>query len=346
MDRWLPGAAARETERARGIRYGVKAIRVTAIGGPEVLKPAEIDQPVPGPDDVLIRQTAVGLNYIDVYVRTGVYKRDLPFVPGREGAGTVVSVGANVTAFSPGMRVGYAEAPALGGYAEYNAVPARYCVAIPDGIGDDVACAALLQGMTAHYLVTDSYAVGTGDRVLVHAAAGGVGRLLVQMAKARGATVIATAGGSAKCALAASAGADHTIDYRALDFAEEVKRLTDDAGVDCVYDAVGKETWERSLSILRVRGSFVLYGAASGPVPPIDPMRLSAAGSVFFSRPTAGHFMRTHGELMERMSDVFDEILAGRLGVRIGTVYPLADAARAHRDLEGRATTGKSILRP
>jgi NADPH2:quinone reductase len=324
----------------------MKAIRISAIGGPDVLQPVEIDRPVPGPDDILVRQTAVGLNYIDVYVRTGVYKRDLPVVLGREGAGIVEAVGADVSAFAPGMRVGYCEAPGLGGYAEYNAVPARYCVEIPDGIADDVACASLLQGMTAHYLVTDSYAVGRGDRVLVHAAAGGVGRLLVQLAKARGAVVIATAGGPEKCALAVSAGADHAIDYRAVDFAPEVKRITDGAGVDCVYDAVGKDTWERSLSVLRLRGSFVLYGASSGPVPPIDPMRLSAAGSIFFSRPTAGHFMRTHGELAERMTDVFDEILAGRLDVRIGTVYALADAARAHRDLEARATTGKSILRP
>jgi len=324
----------------------MKAIRVEAIGGPEVLRLAELERPAPGADDVLVRQTAIGLNYIDVYVRTGLYPRALPFVPGREGAGTVEAVGSNVTAFAPGMQVAYAESPALGGYAELVAVPARYCVEIPEGIEADVACAAMLQGMTAHYLATDSFAIASGHRVLVHAAAGGVGRLLVQLAKARGATVIATAGGPEKCALATSAGADHAIDYRAVDFAPEVKRLTGGAGVDCAYDAVGKETWERSLSVLGIRGSFVLYGAASGPVPPIDPMRLSAAGSIFFSRPTAGHFMRTHGELTERMNDIFDAIRSGRLDVRIGQIYPLADAAQAHRDLESRATTGKSILRP
>lgn len=323
----------------------MKAIRVEGVGGPEVLRSVDIERPVPGPDDVLVRQTFAGLNYIDVYVRTGYYPRTLPFVPGREGSGTVESVGANVAAFRPGMRVAYAESPGLGGYAELVAVPARFCVEIPEGIGDDVACASMLQGMTAHYLATDSFAIGPGDRVLVHAAAGGVGRILVQLAKARGATVIATAGGADKCALATSAGADHAIDYRAVDFAPEVMKLTGGAGVDCVYDAVGKETWERSLSTLRIRGSFVLYGAASGAVPPIDPQQLSAAGSIFFSRPTAGHFMRTHGELSERMSELFDAIRAGTLDVRIGHVYSLDHVALAHRDLESRATTGKSLFR-
>lgn len=323
----------------------MKAVRVGQIGGPEVLRLADVEKPKPGPDDVVVRQSFTGLNYIDVYVRTGVYQRALPFVPGREGAGIVEAVGADVATFRPGMRVAYAESPGLGGYAELVAVPARFCVEIPDGISDEIACASMLQGMTAHYLVTDSFPVSTGDRVLVHAAAGGVGLLLVQLAKLRGATVIATAGGPEKCAIAKNAGADHTIDYRATDFAPEVKRLTGGAGVDCVYDAVGKETWERSLSVLRIRGSFVLYGAASGPVPPIDPMRLSAAGSVFFSRPTAGHFMRTHGELAERMNDLFDAIRGGRLDVRVGRIYALDEVAQAHRDLEARATTGKSLFR-
>jgi NADPH2:quinone reductase len=324
----------------------VKAIRVDAVGGAEVLHAVDIAAPVAGPDEVLVRHTAIGLNFIDVYTRSGSYKREVPFVPGREGVGVVKAVGAEVTTFTPGMRVGYPEAPKLGSYAELNAVPARYCVELPPEIEDDVACAVMLQGMTAHYLVTDSFAAGRGDRILIHAAAGGVGRLLVQLAKARGATVFATAGGPEKCALATSAGADHTIDYRATDFAPEVMRLTGNAGVDCVYDSVGKDTWERGLAILRPRGSFVLFGAASGPVPPIDPQRFAAAGSIFFSRPTAGHFMRTHGELTERMDDLFDHIRGGRLDVRIGKVYPLADAVQAHRDLEARATTGKSILRP
>lgn len=324
----------------------MKAIRVEGLGGPEVLRPVEIEPPVPGPDDVLVRQTFAGVNYIDVYVRNGTYKRDLPFVPGREGAGVVDAVGSHVTAFAPGMRVAYIDAPKLGGYAERNAVPARFCVEIPKHVGDDVACAAMLQAITAQYLVTDSHAVAKGEHVLVHAAAGGVGRILVQLAKARGATVIATAGGPEKCALAASAGADHVIDYRAQDFLPAVEAIVGPHGIDCAYDAVGLETWERSLATLRPRGSFVLYGASSGPVPPIDPQKLSAAGSVFFSRPSIVHFTRTHGELIERATEVFDALLHGKLEVRVGRVYPLAEAERAHRDLEGRATTGKSLLQP
>jgi NADPH2:quinone reductase len=324
----------------------MKAIRIERLGGPEVLQPVDLAPPTPGPGEVLIRQRAIGLNFIDVYYRLGTYAKPLPFVPGREAAGVVEAVGRDVPDLVVGMRVAYCDAPQLGAYAERNIVPARFCVRIPDDVDDVIACAAMLQGMTAHYLATDSFAVAPGTTVLIHAAAGGVGRLLVQMAKARGATVIATAGGPAKCAAATAAGADHAIDYRADDFAPAVKELTGGAGVDCVYDSVGKDTWERSLSVLRVRGSFVLYGASSGPVPPIDPMKLSSAGSVFFSRPTAGHFMRTHGELTERMTEVFDAIRTRRLDVPIGKVYGLADAARAHADLEGRVTTGKSILQP
>ena len=202
----------------------------------------------------------------------------------------------------------------------------------------------MLQALTAQYLATDSYAIGPGDRVLIHAAAGGVGRLLVQFAKRKGAVVIATAGGPEKTALAASAGADHVIDYRAVDFLPEVKELTAGAGVDAVYDSVGKDTWERSLRSLRIRGSFVLYGASSGKVPPIDPQTLSAAGSVFFSRPTFAHFARSHGELADRASEVFDAIHDGSLQIRVSNTYPLAEAAQAHRDLEARATSGKSVL--
>jgi NADPH2:quinone reductase len=324
----------------------MNAIRIERTGGPEVLTPAEIDVPVAGPGELLIRQTTAGVNYFDVYMRMGTYARTLPFVPGREGVGVVEAVGADVAGFHTGMRVGYAESPNGGAYAEYNAVPARLCVAIPDGIDDARACAAMLQALTAQYLVTDSYAVGTGDHVLVHAAAGGVGRLLVQLAKRRGAIVIATAGGPEKVALAASAGADHVIDYRAVDFEPEVMRLTGGAGVAAVYDSVGKDTWERSLRTLRARGSFVLFGAASGPVPPIDPLRLMSAGSIFFSRPTFTHFARTHGELTERANDVFDALREGTLDVRIAATYPLAEAAQAHRDLEARALTGKALLIP
>jgi NADPH2:quinone reductase len=324
----------------------VKAIRIEHTGGPEVLQAAEVDAPVVGPGELLVRQTAAGVNYFDVYMRMGTYPRALPFVPGREGVGVVEAVGEGVAGFAPGMRVGYAESPNGGGYAEFNAVPARLCVEIPAEIDDELACGAMLQALTAQYLVSDSHAVVPGDRVLVLAAAGGVGRLVVQLAKRRGGVVIATAGGPAKCALAASAGADHVIDYRAVDFEPEVKRITGGAGVDAVYDSVGKDTWERSLRSLRPRGSFVLYGAASGPVPAIDPLRFMSGGSVFFSRPTFTHFARTHGELSERADDVFGAIREGVLEIRIAKTYPLADAAQAHRDLESRALTGKAVLLP
>jgi NADPH2:quinone reductase len=324
----------------------VKAIRIERTGGPDVLQAAEIEPPVAGPGELLVRQTAAGVNYFDVYMRLGTYPRALPFVPGREGVGIIEAVGPDVAGFTTGMRVGYPESPNQGGYAQLNAVPARLCVTIPAGIDDAQACGAMLQALTAQYLVTDSYAVGPGDRVLVHAAAGGAGRLLVQLAKRRGAIVIATAGGPEKTALAAAAGADHVIDYRAVDFEPEVKRITGGAGVDAVYDSVGKDTWERSLRALRPRGSLVLYGAASGPVPPIDPLRLMASGSVFLSRPTFTHFARTHGELSERADDVFDAIREGALQIRIAATYPLENAAQAHRDLEARSLAGKLILIP
>jgi NADPH2:quinone reductase len=324
----------------------VKAIRIEHTGGPEVLRLTTIDAPVAGPGEVLIRHTAIGINYIDVYLRIGMYPHALPFVPGREGVGVVEAIGEGVTVFAPGMRVAYADSPNLGSYAELVIVPVRFCVEVPHGIDDAIACAAMLQALTAHYLVTDSYAVGPGDHVLVHAAAGGVGRILVQLAKRRGAIVIATAGGPEKTAIAKRAGADHVIDYRAVDFEPVVKDITGGAGVNAVYDSVGLDTWERSLRSLRVRGSFVLYGASSGAVPPIDPQKLSQSGSIFFSRPTFGHFARTHGELIDRATDVFDAILNGALEIRIAASYPLSEAAQAHRDLEGRGTSGKSLLLP
>lgn len=324
----------------------MQAIRIETVGGPEVLQTVDVAEPAPGPGEVTIRQSAIGINFIDVYHRLGVYPRDLPFIPGREGAGVVEAVGAEADGFRPGMRVAYCDAPRLGGYAEVNAVPARYAVAIPDDLSDDIACAAMLQGLTAQYLVTDSHRIVPGDRVLIHAAAGGVGRLLVQMAKRAGATVIATAGGASKVELARSAGADHVIDYRNADFEPEVRRLTDGTGVDAVYDSVGKDTWERSLRSLRPRGSFVLFGASSGPVPPIDPQRLSMAGSVFFSRPTLTHFVQTRAELDARAADVFAAIRSGALDVRIGERTPLPEASHAHRKLEARATTGKLLLIP
>jgi NADPH2:quinone reductase len=324
----------------------MKAIRVDRLGGPEVLELTDIPTPSPGPGEALVRQGACGINYIDVYFRTGLYKRPLPFVNGREGAGVVEAVGEGVTELKPGDRVAYAQTPNLGGYAQYNAVPVRELVPIADGVSDDDACAVMLQGMTAHYLANDTFPLRSGHVALVHAAAGGVGSTLVQLAKARGATVIATVGSEEKAQLARGFGADHVIDYAQEDFAEATRALVGEHGVDVAYDSVGKDTWERSLSLLRPRGMLVLYGASSGPVPPIDPQKLSAAGSVFFTRPTLVDYIRTRDELLQRTGELFAAIAAGTLHVRIGAKYPLAEAAQAHRDLEARKTTGKLLLVP
>ena len=324
----------------------MKAIRIENNGGPEVLTLVDIPAPEPGPGEVRVKLTAAGINYIDVYIRTGAYKRATPFVLGREGAGTIDAVGPGVTELHAGDRVAFLETPQLGAYAEYVLVSVDEAVPIPAGVDDATACAAMLQGVTAQYLMRSVYPLGPGDTALVHAAAGGVGLLLTQLAKLAGATVIATAGGPAKAALAQAAGADHVIDYAAVDFAPEVKRLTGDGGVNVAYDSVGKDTWERSLSVLAKRGYLVLYGASSGPIPPVDPQRLAAAGSVFMTRPTLGDFKRTRDELLGRTTEVFALIAAGKLKVRVGATYPLADAAAAHRDLEARKTTGKILLEP
>ncbi len=306
----------------------------------------DVPVPEPGPGEVRIAQSVAGVNYIDVYERSGTYKRDLPFILGREGAGTVDALGSGVTEFAIGDRVAYLDLPRPGGYAQYAVLSALQTLPVPDGIDDRTACAVMLQGVTAHYLCASTYAVQPGDSVLVHAAAGGVGRLLVQLAKRAHATVIATAGGAEKIALARSAGADHVIDYNDVDFAPEVMRLTAGRGVAAAYDSVGRQTWERSLSVVRKRGYLVLYGAASGPVPPIDPLRLMAAGSIFVTRPTLGDYKQTREELLARTNDVFTAIAAGELDVRIGATYPLSEAAQAHRDLEARKTTGKVLLLP
>jgi len=322
----------------------MKAILVSETGGPEVLKLADVEKPVAGAGEVLVKQTVAGLNFVDVSFRLGRNPKALPFVIGREGVGTVEAIGPGVTEIAAGQRVGYSETPWLGGYAEYNRVPVGETVPIPDGIDDQVACAAMLQGLTAQYLSSSTHAVGPADAILVHAAAGGVGRLLVQLAKARGATVIATAGGPAKCALAASAGADHVIDYRATDFAAEVKRITDGKGVTVVYDAVGADTFEGSFASTRRRGLLVLYGAASGRIPPFDTQRLSSGGSLFMTRPTLTDHKRERTELLGRARELFEAIAAKKLEMRIGAVYPLAQAAEAQRALEGRETTGKVLL--
>lgn len=322
----------------------MKAINVQHTGGPEALQLVDLPVPTPGPNEIRVKQSVAGVNYIDVYIRNGTYKRETPFVLGREGAGTVEAVGSGVTELRVGDRVAYMDAPQPGGYAEYVVVPVGEAVPIPAGVDDEVACAAMLQGVTAHYLAHSTYRIAPGETVLVHAAAGGVGSLLTQLAKIAGATVIATAGGAAKVALALAAGADTAIDYTTTDFAPEVKRLTANKGVAVAYDSVGRDTWERSLAVVARRGYFVIFGASSGPVPPIDPLRLMAAGSIFLTRPTLGDYKATRAELLGRTSELFALVAAGKLDVRIGATYPLADAATAHRDLEARKTTGKVLL--
>jgi NADPH2:quinone reductase len=307
-----------------------------------VLEYTEIDRPSPRKGELLVDVAAAGVNYIDTYHRSGGYPRDLPFVLGLEGAGTVAEVGADVDGFAPGDRVAWMGVP--GSYAEQVAISADAAVRVPDDIADEQAAAALLQGVTAQYLVTSTYPVRAGDDVLVHAAAGGVGLLLVQLAKARGARVIGTVSTAEKEELARQAGADEVIRYTEADFSAETRRLTDGKGVRVVYDGVGRTTFEGSLASLAPRGLLALFGASSGPVPPFDPQRLNAAGSLYLTRPTTVHYTATPAELRERAGEVFGAMAAGTLSVRIGGRYPLAEAARAHEDLQGRRTTGKLLL--
>ncbi|MPZ80402.1 MAG: zinc-binding dehydrogenase [Actinophytocola sp.] len=320
------------------------AVVVRATGGPEVLEPAQVEPPVPGTGEVLVDVAAAGVNYIDTYHRRGIYPKDLPFTPGVEGAGVVCAVGPDVTDIAVGDHVAWADA--AGSYARRAVVPATKAFTVPDGIDDETAAAAMLQGVTAHYLVTSTYPVKPGDTVLVHAAAGGVGLLLVQAAKSRGGRVIGTVSTAAKEELAREAGADEVIRYTETDFAEEVARLTGGAGVAAVYDGVGKDTFDRSLASLARRGTLALFGASSGAVPPVDPQRLNAAGSVFLTRPTLAHHIATAEEFRWRCDELFAAISAGRINVRVGHRYPLADARKAHEDLEGRRTTGKLLLIP
>ncbi|MDR7303396.1 quinone oxidoreductase family protein [Haloactinomyces albus] len=322
----------------------MRAIRVQANGGPEVLEAAEIEDPTPAAQQVLVDVAACGVNFIDTYQRSGVYEVPLPFTPGSEGAGTVREVGAGVTGLAPGDRVAWAMVPA--GYAERAVVPVSKVVRVPEGIDNRTAAAMMLQGMTAHYLVSSTYPVRTGDTALVHAAAGGMGLLLTQLIKARGGNVIGTVSTAAKERLAREAGADEIIRYTEADVAEQVRSLTDDRGVDVAYDGVGKDTFEASLNSLRPRGMFALFGAASGPVPPVDPQRLNSAGSVFLTRPTLAHHILTREELDWRAGEIFDAVTRKDLAIRVGGTYPLAEAARAHEDLESRRTTGKLLLEP
>jgi len=322
----------------------MRAMRVHQFGGPEVLVYEEVSRPQPGAGEALVKLKAIGVNFIDVYHRTGRYPNQLPFTLGVEAAGVVEAVSPGVTEVNVGDRVAYS--PVTGAYAEYAAVKASQLVPVPDSVDDRTAVAAMVQGMTAHYLVFDTYPVQKGDTVLVHAAAGGVGLLLTQLAKRLGARVIGTVSTEAKAQLAREAGADEVILYSQVDFEPEVKRLTEGQGVVCVYDSVGKDTFERSLNCLRPRGYMVLCGASSGAAPPVDPILLMNKGSLYLTRPTIGHYNPTREALLKRASEVFDWIKSGDLKLRVEHTYPLAQAAQAHRDLEARKTTGKVVLIP
>ncbi|WP_409181782.1 quinone oxidoreductase family protein [Amycolatopsis sp. VS8301801F10] len=320
------------------------AVQVSRTGGPEVLELAEIEPGPPGPGELLVELAAAGVNYIDTYQRQGIYPIDLPFVLGSEGAGTVLETGEGVTEFAPGDHVAWQGV--LGSYAQRAVVPASATVKVPEGVSDEIAAATMLQGLTAHYLVRSTYKVKAGDDILVHAAAGGVGLLLVQLAKARGARVLATVSTDEKAELARGAGADHVIRYDREDFAAATRELTDGEGVAVVYDGVGKSTVDGSLASLKIRGTLALFGAASGPVPPIDPQRLNSGGSLFLTRPTLAHYLRTREELDWRAGELFAAVRDGSLAIRVGGRYPLADARKAHQDLQGRRTTGKLLLLP
>jgi NADPH2:quinone reductase len=320
----------------------MRAIVVSQPGGREVLSLAEVETPTPGPGQVLVRVEAAGVNFIDVYQRTGLYRMPLPGRLGLEGAGVIEALGEGVTGISAGDRVAWAGVP--GSYASHVIAPVEKLVPVPAGVDARTAAAAMLQGMTAQYLVTSTYRLQHGDACIVHAAAGGVGLLLCQMADEAGALVFGTVSTKEKAQLAREAGADEAILYRETDFAAEARRLTQGAGVQVVYDSVGKDTFDRSLQSLGRRGMLVLYGQSSGPVPPFDPQRLNAAGSAFLTRPSLGDYTATREELLARAADVFARIAAGRLRIRIHATLPLKDASEAHRMLEGRETTGKVLL--
>jgi len=320
----------------------MKAVQVREPGGPEKMETVDVPVPVPGPGQALVRIAASGVNFIDIYFRSGLYKSDLPITLGSEAAGTVESIGPNVTHVAPGDRVAYAMV--RGSYAEYAAVPETSLVKIPDTIDFESAAAAMLQGMTAHYLTNSTFPLNTGQSCLVHAAAGGAGRLTAQMAKIRGARVIGTVSTEEKAAVAAKAGVDHPIVYTAVDFEAEVKRITGGTGVDVVYDSVGKTTFDKSLACLRPRGMMVLFGQSSGPVTAFEPQILNTRGSIFLTRPSLAHYLLSRDELLWRAGDVFTAIERGELALRVDHVFPLAEAGAAHRALESRATTGKLIL--
>jgi NADPH2:quinone reductase len=322
----------------------MQAVQVQKPGGPEVLTLVDLPVPKPKPNEVVVKISAAGVNFIDVYFREGRYATPLPFVNGQEACGIVSDVGNGVKSLKPGDRVAYTSV--LGSYAQYAAAPSDRVVRVPEGITDQQAAAAMLQGMTAHYLVNGAYPLKKGETSLIHAAAGGVGLLLVQMARSIGARVIGTAGSAEKAKLAREAGAHEVILYDQQDFEAETKRITEGKGVHVIYDGVGKSTFEKDLNILRPRGCLVLFGAASGPVPPFDLDKLRQKGSLFLTRPSLGHYIATREELEQRATDVLRMISSGKLKLRIEHVYKLQEAQQAHRDLEGRKTSGKLLLIP
>ena len=322
----------------------MKAIRIHAFGGPEVYHYEDVPDPVAGADQALVAIEAVGVNFIEVYQRTGLYPVPLPATPGSEAAGTVVAVGPGVTELRAGDRVAWQGAP--GAYAERATVPVERLVRLPEGVSTRQGAAAMLQGMTAHYLACSTWPLKPGDACLVHAAAGGVGLLLCQIARRRGARVIGTVSTPEKAALAREAGADDVILYTEQDFEAEVRRITGGAGVQVVYDSVGRTTFEQSLRCLAPRGMVVLFGQSSGPVPPFDPQVLSRSGSLYLTRPMLGNYVATRAELLRRADEVLGWVRDGTLRLRIGREFPLSQAAEAHRQLQGRATTGKLLLIP
>jgi NADPH2:quinone reductase len=322
----------------------MRAVRISTTGGPEVLDVVDVDAPTAGEGQVVVDVTAAGVNFIDTYVRTGLYPAALPAVLGQEGAGTVTAVGPGVTDLAVGDRVAWADG--AGSYAEQVGLPAGRVVRVPETVPADTAAAVMLQGLTAHYLTTDTFRLGAGHRCLVHAGAGGVGLLLIQVAKRVGAEVFTTVGGPEKAELARGAGADHVIDYRAEDFGAAVERIAGPHALDVVYDGVGKDTFSRGLDMLRPRGLMVTFGNASGPPDPVSPLVLSQKGSLFLTRPTLVHHIATTEELRSRAEDVLGRVAAGDLAVRVGTRLPLAQARSAHELLEGRRTTGKVLLVP
>jgi NADPH2:quinone reductase len=321
----------------------MKRIVVDTPGGADQLRLVDAPDPTPGPKDAVVKITFSGVNFIDVYYRTGLYKADAPIALGSEASGVVDSVGTEVTDISPGDRVAYAMV--RGSYAEYAVVPAVQLVKVPEGVDLETAAAVMLQGTTAHYLTHSTYRLERGSTCLVHAAAGGTGGLIVQMARYLGARVFGTVSTDEKARQIRDLGADEAINYTTQDFEVEVKRLTGGRGVDVVYDSVGKTTFDKSLNVLRPRGTMALFGQSSGPVPPFDPAILNARGSLFLTRPNLGHHLLDRAELTWRAGDVFKYIAAGAVKVRISGTFALADAARAHAELEGRRTTGKLLLK-